>query len=76
MVDLPWSVVEVEVGRLEDDFTDLSDLAGLADVDEDFLPSVFFFFSARPLKPEVVWPSTTPHYRHKCQVHKGGTESV
>ena len=60
MVDLPWSVVEVEAGRLEDDFTDLSGLAGLVAVDEDFLLSVFFFFSAGPLKPEVVWPSTTP----------------
>ena len=59
VVDLPWSVVEVEAGRL-DDFTDLSGLAGLPDVDEDFLLSVFFFFSASPLKPEVVWPSTTP----------------
>ena len=59
--DLAWSVVEVVVGRLEDDFTNLSDLAGLADVVEDFLLSAFLdFFSASPLKPEVVWPSTTP----------------
>ena len=59
-MDLPWSVVEVVGGRLEEDFTDLSDLAGLADVD-DYLLSVFLdFFSDSPLKPEVVWPSTTP----------------
>ena len=39
----------------------MSDLAGLADVVEDFLLSAFLdFFSASPLKPEVVWPSTTP----------------
>ena len=38
----------------------MSDLDGLADVD-DFLLSAFLdFFSAGPLKPEVVWPSTTP----------------
>ena len=46
---------------MEEDFTDLSDLTGLADVVEDFLLSAFLdFFSAGPLKPEVVWPSTTP----------------
>ena len=55
MVDFPWSVDEVAGGRLEDDFTDLSDLTDL----EDFLMSAFFF-SAGPLKPEVLWPSTTP----------------
>ena len=60
VVGLPWSVVEVVGGGLEEDFTDLSDLAGLVDV-EDFLLSTFLdFFSAGPLKPEVVWPSTTP----------------
>ena len=60
-MDLPWSVVEVVGGRLEEDFTDLSDLAGLADVVEDFLLSAFLdFFLASPLKPEVVWPSTIP----------------
>ena len=60
-MDLPWSVVEVVGGRLEEDFTDFSDLAGLADVVVDFLLSAFLgFFSAGPLKPEVVWPSTTP----------------
>ena len=59
-MDLPWSVVEVVGGQLEEDFTNLSDLAGLADVD-DFLLSAFLdFFSAGPLKPEVVWLSTTP----------------
>ena len=59
-MDLPWSVVEVDGGRLEEDFTDFSDLAGLADV-VDFLLSAFLgFFSAGPLKPEVVWPSRTP----------------
>ena len=58
-MDLPWSVVDVVDGRLEEDFTDFSDLAGLADV--DFLLSAFLgFFSTGPLKPEVVWPSTTP----------------
>ena len=46
---------------MEEDFTDFSDLAGLADVVVDFLLSAFLgFFSAGPLKPEVVWPSTTP----------------
>ena len=60
-MDLPWSVVDVVDGRLEEDFTDFSDLAGLADVDVDFLLSAFLgFFSTGPLKPEVVWPSTTP----------------
>ena len=36
---------------------------GLVDLEvegDDFLLLVFFFFSAGPLKPEVVWPSTTP----------------
>ena len=56
-MDLPWSVDEV--GRVEEDFTDFSGLAGLEDV--DFLLSAFLgFFSTGPLKPEVVWPSTTP----------------
>ena len=52
MVDFPWSVDEVAGGRLDDDFTDLSDLTNL----EDFLVSAFFFFSAGPLKPEVLGP--------------------
>ena len=59
VVDLPWSVVEEEAGRL-DDFTDFSGLVDLEVEDDDFLLSVFFFFSAGPLKPEVVWPSMTP----------------
>ena len=60
-MDLPWPVDEVIGGRLEEDFTDFSDLAGLEDVDVDFLLSAFLgFFSTSPLKPEVVWPSTTP----------------
>ena len=50
---------EAAGGRLEDGFTDFS---GLEDEDdEDFLTSDFLdFFSAGPLKPEAVWPSTTP----------------
>ena len=60
MVDLFWSVVEEEDGRLDDDFTDFSGLVDFEVEDDDFLLSVFFFFSAGPLKPEVVWPSTTP----------------
>ena len=67
----PWSVVgEEEVGRLEDDFTDLSGLEDEEDFLSDFLSdflldffSDFFFFSYGPLKPEapeVPWPSTTP----------------
>ena len=62
-MDLPWSVDEVAGGRLEEDFTGFSALASLEDDDEveDFLESIFFaFFSTGPLKPEVVWPSTTP----------------
>ena len=74
---MPWSVVEVVGGRLEEDFTDFSDLASLADVVVDFLLSAFLgFFSAGPLKPEVVLAIHNPHYRHKCRVHEGGTESV
>ena len=42
MVDLPWSVVEVEAGRF-DDFTDFSGLVDLAVEVDDFLLSVFFF---------------------------------
>ena len=45
-MDFPWSVVEKEeVGRLEDDFTDLSGFTGLEDA-EDFLSDFFsdFFF--------------------------------
>ena len=61
VVDLPWLVDEVARGRLEEGFTDFSDLAGLEDADVDFLLSAFLgFFAAGPLKPEVVWPSTTP----------------
>ena len=57
---MPWLVEEVASGRLEEDFTDFSDLAGLEDEDVDFLTSAFLdFFSTGPLKPEVVWPSTT-----------------
>ena len=56
-MDLPWSVEEVACGRLVDDFTDFSGLTGLVD-DEDFLSA--FFFSASALKPEELWPSTTP----------------
>ena len=53
-----WLVVE-EDGRWDEDFTDFSGLVDF-EVEDDFLLSVFFFFSAGPLKPEVVWPSTTP----------------
>ena len=53
VVDLLWSVVEEEDGRL-DDFTNFSGLVDLEVEDDDFLLSVFFFFSASPLKPEVV----------------------
>ena len=67
VVDKPWSVDEVAGGRLVEDFTDLSDLTGLSDftdlTDEDFFStflSSFFFFSTGTLKPEELWPSTTP----------------
>ena len=67
VVDKPWSVDEVAGGRLVEDFTDLSDLTGLSDftdlTDEDFFSaflSSFFFLSTGPLKPEELWPSTTP----------------
>ena len=62
VVDLPWSVDEVAGGRLDEDVKDLSDFADLTE-DEDFLStflSSFFFFSAGPLEPEELWPSTTP----------------
>ena len=61
VVDFPW-LGEAAGGRLEEGFTDFSGLVGLEDEDyEDFLTSDFLdFFSAGPLKPEVVWPSTTP----------------
>ena len=55
-----------EDGRLEADFTGLSDFTDLVGDDEDFLSgffSTFFFFSSGPLKPEapeVPWSSTTP----------------
>ena len=57
-----WLVQVEASGHLEDDFTALSGLTDLEDV--DFLPSAFLFFSAGgALKPgdlEVFWPSTTP----------------
>ena len=61
VVDFPW-LGEAAGGQLEEGFTDFSGLVGLEDEDdEDFFTSDFSdFFSAGPLKPEVVWPSTTP----------------
>ena len=52
VVDMLWSVVE-EDGRWDDDFTDFSGLVDFEVEDDDFLLSVFFFFSAGPLKPKV-----------------------
>ena len=66
VVNKPWSVDEVAGGWLVEDFTDLSDLTGLSDftdlTDEDFFSAFLssFFLSTGPLKPEELWPSTTP----------------
>ena len=60
VVAFSWSVDEEAGGRLEENFADLSGLTDLEDDDdEDFLVSAFFF-SASALKPEELWPSTTP----------------
>ena len=59
-----WSVDTV-AGRLEEAVDeDLVDLSDLTDLDDDFLSSTFFFFSAGcALKSgdlTVPWPSTSP----------------